>query len=375
MSRITVEKNISYDDVKKKYYVTLYYGVSESGKPIKSTITTTSKKDAQSLLREHKRKQEAGTAIPPQKNSLAEITKDYISFKATTLAETTINGYNNIYKNHVAPYFKQKPIQEVSTKDIQDYISAKAKVISMNSIKKHVDLLYSVFQNAYNTRLINENPIDRLEKIPNNKPKIQCMDAAEVRLLCESVKGTPLEIPVMLAAFLGLRRGEVAGLRWNDIDFDNRIIYIRNTRTKAGNKIIEKKPKTERSERQLVLPANLTAILKAHKTKQARILRCHNQTHDYVVHGQGGKPCSPNYISDSFHAHIVKHGFKAITFHGLRHSFASIANEAGTAMSDISSAMGHSSIAVTSNIYTHEFAQTKVKAVNAVAECLSLERQ
>lgn len=371
MARKTKEKNISWDDQKKCYYVTLYFGTKENGKPDRGYATTTSLKEARQILKEHNRKKAAGIAVPPVKNTLSDVTRDFIAYKATSLAETTIHGYTNIYKNHIQPYFKSKPIQEVNTKDIQDYVAAKAKTLSMNSVKKHIDLLYSVFQNAYNTRIINENPIARMEPFRGQKPKMQCMDASEITKLCQSVSGTNLEIPVLLAAFLGLRRGEIAGLRWQDIDFENAVIHIENTRTKAGGKLVEKTPKTERSNRQLLLPEELSAILQEHKRKQTVILRCHEQTHDYVVTGRGGKPCSPNYISESFHHHILKNGFKPVRFHDLRHSFASIANEAGTKMSDISSAMGHSSIAVTSSIYTHEFAQTKAKAVSAVASMIS----
>ena len=110
MSRKKVEKNIAKDDVNGLYYVTLYYGVDEKGKPIKKTETTTSVKEARKILKEHNRKREAGLAVPPVKNSLSDVTRDFIAYNATTLAATTINGYSNIYKNHIAPYFKNKPI-------------------------------------------------------------------------------------------------------------------------------------------------------------------------------------------------------------------------------------------------------------------------
>lgn len=297
MSRNKVEKNIAYDDVKGLYYVTLYFGTGETGKPIKKTVTTTSKKEAQRTLREHNRQKEAGTAVPPAKDTLAEYTKDYINFKATILEETTIHGYNNIYKNHIVPFFGKKPIQEVTAKDLQDYISYKSSTgLSMNSIKKHMTLLYSIFQNAYKNRVINENPVTRMDRIKTKKPEILCMDAGEIRELCQSVKGTSLEVPVMLGVYLGLRRGEVAGLKWENIDFEKSILDIKNTRTKVGNKIVEKAPKTDHSTRQLMIPAELVQILKEHKRKQQKIMNAQGLKHDYVVTGITGSPTNPNYI-------------------------------------------------------------------------------
>ena len=372
MSRMKIEKNIAWDDVKKKYYVTLYFGKDDNGITRKKTVTTTSKKEAQSILREHNKKMEAGTAVVPNKTTLVEYTREYIEYKALTLSQTTIYGYRNILKNHITPYFKKKSIQDITPKDIQDYITAKANTaISLQSIKKHVALLYSVFQNAYRGRIIDENPIDRLERIKAPSSKMECMNAQEISSLCSNLVGTQLEVPVKLAAYLGLRRGEVLGLKWEHVDFDNATIRICNTRTEAGHTVIEKQPKTERSNRQLQLTPELVDFLKRQQQKQASISRWTNEPQDYVVTMDNGKAFDPNYLSEAFHKHLVKNDYKPIRFHDLRHSFASIANNAGTSLRDISEAMGHSNISTTSDIYTHEFSQTKTKAVNAVA--LSIE--
>ena len=85
MSRVRVEKNIAWDDVKERYYVTLYYGIDANGKKIKNQMTCTSKKEAQKILRDHQKSMAAGTAAPPVKNTLSECTKDFIDYKALTL--------------------------------------------------------------------------------------------------------------------------------------------------------------------------------------------------------------------------------------------------------------------------------------------------
>lgn len=92
-----------------------------------------------------------------------------------------------------------------------------------------------------------------------------------------------------------------------------------------------------------------------------------NIDHDYVVTNDRGNPINPNYLTDCFHRHLIKHNLKVVRFHDLHHSFASLANEAGVIMNDISSTMGHSNIGVTSSIYTHEFTRKKSNVVDAVA--------
>lgn len=365
MSRIRIETNIAWDDKRKRYYVTLNYGKGEDGKNKKKVVTCSSKKEARQILKEHNKQMEAGTAVIPAKDTLADCTKAFIDYKATTLEKTTIYGYTNIWKNHIVPYFGNKRIQDVTAKDIQDYISAKAKAgLGMTSVKKHVALMYSVFKNAYMTRLINENPIDRLERVKAKAEKFECMNAAEIAQLCQSVAGTQLELAVMLAAYMGLRRGEILGLKWEHVDFDTATLSIENTRTMVGKDVVEKAPKTEKSTRQLQIAAPLLPVLKQQLVKQQKHP---DKCNDFVVTMDNGRPFKPNYLSEAFLIHLRKNGMKLVRFHDLRHSFASIANESGMLMNEISAAMGHSNISVTSGIYTHEFSAKKTKAVNAVA--------
>lgn len=138
----------------------------------------------------------------------------------------------------------------------------------------------------------------------------------------------------------------------------------------VGKDVIEKSPKTERSTRQLHLDPYLMDLLLTHKEKRRK-----NIKHDYVVIMSNGNPFKPNYLSEAFRAHLIKHDMKLVRFHDLRHSFASIANDAGMQMNEISAAMGHSSISVTCTVYTHEFSQKKTKAVNAVAMSIENAKQ
>ena len=141
MSRIKVEENIAWDDKRECYYVTLNYGKGKDGKNKKEQVTCSSKRDARAILKDHLKKMEAGTAVIPAKDTLADCTKSFIDYKSTTLEKSTIYGYTNIWKNHIVPYFGNKRIQDVTAKDIQDYISTKASSnLSMATIKKHIAL-------------------------------------------------------------------------------------------------------------------------------------------------------------------------------------------------------------------------------------------
>ena len=96
MSRTKIEKNIAWDDVRNVYYVTLNFGKDANGKYNKKCVTCTSKKEARQRLREHNAKMEAGTAVHPVKDTLADYTRDFIDYKATSLEKSTIYGYMNM---------------------------------------------------------------------------------------------------------------------------------------------------------------------------------------------------------------------------------------------------------------------------------------
>ena len=374
MGRKKYEKNIYKDDERNLYYVTLYYGTDQNGKKIKKTKTTTSIKEARKMRNEHNKKRAAEELVMPVDDTLIKYVSDYIDYKALSKAETTIYGYRVILNKHLAPYFKTAKLQTITAQHLQSYIVAKTQEgLSMATIKKHIDLLKSVFQDACKKDILAKNPVDRIEPLSPPKADIKCLNASELVIVLESLKDTTLECPVRLAGCLGLRRGEVLGLKWSDIDFEKAELTVARSRTQVGNTNVEKAPKTERSKRTLTLSPTLIDALKHQKAWQdeKRASKHYFEENDYVVTTSTGKPYDCTYLSTCFSEHISKLGFKDIHFHSLRHTFASIANEAGTSMSDISSALGHTNINVTSSIYTHEFSPVKSKAVNAVAESLA----
>lgn len=370
MARKRVKKNIAYDDVRKTYYVYLHWGKDENGKSKDTSETTKNLKEAEKILKKHQKEMAAGTAVMPVKNTLVDAVEAYIRYKELDLAKTTINGYRNILKNHIQPYFKDMQIQKVSVQVLQDFrVHETNRGLDNNSISKYSALLHSVFKDACNKDIVGKNPVEKMDRISSKKKEHEFMNTQEIAELCSSVAGTKLELPVTLAVYLGLRRGEVLGLRWQDVDFNTGVLRVDNTRTKAGGDVIVKEPKTEKSRRAFIMPRVVREVLLKAKHEQQEIKAKHKRYNDsgYVVTRHDGTPFSPNYLSDLFHEHIKKMRMKPITFHGLRHAFASIANDSGVAMGEISATMGHSNIGVTASIYTHDFAEKKAVAVNAVA--------
>ena len=182
-------------------------------------------------------------------------------------------------------------------------------------------------------------------------------------LLAKAV-GTRLELPMFICAYLGLRRGELCGLRWSDVDLEHHTITIENTRTQAGKKEIEKGTKTASSTRTLYLPDTLCDMLKAAKEHQQACRATYKNT---VIVMEDGRPFRPNYLSELFGKFLADNDLPKIVLHELRHTFASLSNQAGIPAYNIGKALGHSTPATTQKIYTHLLDQTHTRAVEGVA--------
>lgn len=367
-------KGILYDDIRKCYYVTLYFGTNSEGKATTKTKTAPTLEKAKEIQKQHKTARLQGDVIPVEKDTLVERASNFIEYKSLSLESTTIYGYKNLLNNHIAPYFKSKRIQDISVQDLKAYIShlSKKKKLSNTSIRKHTDFLNQIFKEAYRERIIKENPFDFMDLVKTDTKEKACFSASEIVELLESVSDTQLETPVYLAVYLGLRREEVLGLKWENIDFENKLIHITSVVTQAGSSLVKKAPKTDKSERTLKYPDVLHDVLLRQKNKKPTKKHMGETIprSEYVVTMDSGKPFRPNYLSACFSAHIKKNHFKDVSFHGLRHTYASIAYNAGAPLQEISDSLGHSTPSTTTRVYTHEFVREKAVAPGIVAESI-----
>ena len=288
-------------------------------------------------------------------------------------AETTINGYWNIIRNHMRPALGEVPLGGLTPELINGYYQwlADAKSLSPNTVRKHHILLHTALKAAFRQGVLPANPAERAVPPPPVSTDVAYYTPARLNRLLREVRGLPLELPVKLACYLGLRRGEVLGLRWRDVDLQAGLLSVRRVRTTVGFRVVEKAPKTADSCRTLSIAA-LDSLLKLLRKIHARRTRdgvpC--SPDDYLVLDQNGKPWHPNVMSAALADFVSARRLPPITFHGLRHTFASMANSARVPMYQISRAMGHSNPNITQRIYTHLFDQTHGEVLAAVADTI-----
>ena len=232
--------------------------------------------------------------------------------------------------------------------------------------------------------MVPQNVAMKVDRPRKNSFQPTFLDAEQMQKLFEIVKGTRLELPVLVAAFYGLRRGEVLGLKWDAIDFNRGTLTIKRTVTEATidgtMKIIEQdSAKTKSSLRTLPLVGSFRDYFQ--KVKEAQELNkkvcgnCYNYDYDgYVFVNELGERMRPNYLTEYFPKYIAKHGMPKMRFHDLRHSCASLLLANGVPLKQIQEWLGHSDFSTTANIYAHLDYRSKISSAQAMEQGMLLPR-
>jgi integrase len=250
------------------------------------------------------------------------------------------------------------------------------------TVARTLSVLDSALTMAHVTGLIQRNPADhRVVRRPAGKTRgfvVVTPDMA--RDILSAVGGTPWELPVHLALLAGLRREEVLGLRWQDVDLDAGHLSVRQAVTFAkGSRenIHIGPPKTEAGSRDFAIGSELVAVLKKHRTTQLQrriALGAAWRDLDLVYDRGDGGLTDPHVFSLRWRA-WAKDRFPGLTFHNLRHGFATLALPAGAPIEVVSKVMGHSNVAITQNVYQHVIPELKRDAVLLVEALVAGEVQ
>ena len=291
--------------------------------------------------------------------------------------ETTYYGYKCIVRNHVIPAMGKIPLARLEPRRIQAYYGwlRMEKRLSSNTVYKHHILLHTALKTAFRQQILPENPVDRVEAPRLSPPRQSFYNTEQLRALLRAVRGHRLELVVRLAGCLGLRRSEICGLRWENVDLEREIIYIRHVLTAAGSTVVAKQPKTPHSIRKLGVAGlkELQALLRRERARQAECAMYAEDWVDsgYVVVRWNGNPTDPNQVTYDLHSFLERNRLPPVTLHGLRHTFASLANSARVPLLDIGKTLGHKDSVITGRVYTHIFDQTHQEVISSVAACIT----
>jgi integrase len=217
--------------------------------------------------------------------------------------------------------------------------------------RSHLPVLKQSLKQAVQWQLLAVNPADPIRPPRVERPNLVKVGPEIAGAVMAGARGTPLEVPVVLGLGGGLRRGEIYGLHWSEIDLDDGVLHVRSSLQANG---VFEEPKTEKSRRTVALPAFVLETLRHHKAEQAkRRLGLGEAWHDndLVCDRGDGRPTDVVAATHAFKRLAKRLGQPMMRFHDMRHGYATVSLAAGVDLKVISEQMGHATYSITADIY------------------------
>ena len=295
----------------------------------------------------------------------ADYMLNWLSIIKNSVEEVTYAGYEGVVTKRIVPYFRKMGITlgNLTALDIERFyeycfntLELKGSTVQHYHANLHKALKYAVKHN-----LIDSNPMEKVERPKSQKFVGSFYSVTELEQLFQVAKGDTVEFPILMAAFYGLRRSEIMGLRWQAIDFVGNTIMIDHTvvqfRSEGKTKVVQKdRTKNASSCRSLPLVPQYRELLLRMQERQEQCRKlcgnCYIES-DYIYVNDLGSPYQPNFVSQHFRALREKNQLRVIRFHDLRHTCASLLLKNGVSMKEIQEWLGHSNFSTTANIYAH----------------------
>jgi integrase len=322
------------------------------------------KRDAQRELRSILTAIDGGTYADPGKMTLGDWLAQWLDEAQHVVARKTLQRYKEIVDLHLVPALGAIPLAKLQPAQIQAYYSQALTTgrrdgtggLSAQTVVHHDRVLNVALKRARSLRLIASNPVEDASRPKVEHREIEVLEPAESAALLARARSTRLFPIVFLALGTGLRRGEVLGLRWSDVDLERRALTVAQSleQTKAGLRF--KTPKTKRSRRTIALSPSLVEVLLAHRARQAADRLALGMGRDpagLVFTRIDGDPIQPDSVTKMFARIVLRAKIRPISFHGLRHTHSTDLLRAGVHPKITSERLGHASIAITMDTYSH----------------------
>jgi len=304
------------------------------------------KHDADERLRIVEKQIAAGNLGARESIPFDEYASEWTEKHAKLKKPATRADYEGVLKKHLIPYFKQTPIQDITTSHIQGYVNHKLTRTHPRTLSKTLMVLGLMFHHAEQWGYVYGNPVRNVERPRVPHKEMDYLTPQEVRRLLSELQGADHAV-VATAVLTGMRRGEIAGLRWGDVDLAKGIIYVRRSYNQRHG---FQSPKTRRGSRAVLIPTSLVDILKTHnKTK----INNNSVNSDDLVFGKDGIPLPENVTRDLLHPALDRAGLRHIRWHDLRHTYAAMMISNGENIKFVSQQLGHTSTRTTWDIYAH----------------------
>lgn len=383
---------------KNSYRLVCYNGFDLNGNSIRHTKTIHgSKKDAKIELAKFVADVQNGMVVEGKALKFSEFTEIWKrDYGSKELAPSTYKRYIRMLETRILPYFGHFYVNKIKPTDIMlfyDQLSRDTQLIrkkgnngaktikplSSKTILEHHRLLRAKLHRAVYWQMIVSNPAERVQPPKTMKPKRKYYDDEQSKLLLSNLmqlgeNQIKYKVAIILTIFTGFRLGELMGLEWDDINFNDGIVSVnRSSQYLADKGVFTKTPKTESSIRDVAIPEFVISLLEEYKLwyEEQKSLYGDLWTNSNRLFVQAdGKPMHPSTISKWFVRYVGQIGLPVINFHGLRHTNATLLIAQNIDVAVVAARLGHAQITTTYNFYVHPIISHNKKAGYALEDLL-----
>jgi integrase len=375
-----------------QYYAVIYEGIDPvTGREKRRWIPAGPKKgDADKVVNDLVRRANAGELAAADRITLGDyLTSRWLPTQRSQLRPSTFDSYERNLKLHVIPTIGRVPLQKLAPEDLDSlYTRLLASGrrdgkggLSVKTVRYVHLIVHKALKDALRKGSVLRNVADAADppKLSSAKrPEIGVWEAHELRHFLSLIESHRLGAAFHLSSHTGMRRGEVLGLRWMDIDFEAARLSVRQAIISVAYDLQLSDVKTSNGRRTIDLDPATIGVLEAWRTqrdKEHRMLGTSRRAEELVFSHADAKPTHPDVFSQIFDRTVARSGLPIITLHDLRHTHASLLLKAGVPVKVVSERLGHSNPSFTMTVYQHVLPGMQAEAAAIFAELLRPTRE
>ena len=325
-----------------------------------------SRKEANAVMRQMMVDMDRGIAIRKLPKKISEWLDEWLELYLPNIEETTRIGYKTKINNYIKPALGDIYLQALRPQHVQKMVNDMiARGLSPKNIRDTYNNINAAMKKAVILRMIPFNPCEGVELPKLKRYRAKVYDIEMIHHLLDVASGTDMYLPILLCVTVGLRRGELLALRWDNIDLKNGILQVRSNMVRGEKDFVIKSPKTEAGIRDIRLGDEVIAVLRKERSRYLNDLFVQGtgfQNLNFVIRQTDGSPIRPDSMSQKWRRFLEDNRLPSIRFHDLRHSNATALIQAGVNPRVVQQRLGHSDVNITLNTYTHVLPEMDMEA-------------
>ncbi len=353
----------------------------DAGEARRLTLTGHTRDDVQDKLDEARKRVNAGMPARDTAVTIANLATLWLEagLAASDRKATTKSLYASMTRNQILPSaLGRKPVREVKPRDVEAWTaSLKGSGLSPSTVRQAYTVLRAILEMAVRDGDLAINPASKVARPRVPRHEAAYLSPADVQAVLDEAVGSRYAPLFDLLVNTGMRRGEALALKWADVDFDAKLIRVRGTLARVGGELVVQDPKTTKSRRAIHLSDHTAALFRTLRAREAADrLKAGSVwvSTGFVFTTETGEPCDPRNALRAFSAAAKRAGVTGAGLHTLRHTAASLMLSNGVPLKVVSDVLGHSSVAITGDVYGHVAPDVSADAMASLSAALTPAR-